>query len=117
MSDKGVTVVEYAAFHEFGLGVPRRSFLADWMTEQQAEIQQTVRAVVKSVTQGKYDAETGLERAGARFVGLVQARIATNIPPPLAASTVAAKGSSVALIDTGLLRSSITYVVKLGGEE
>lgn len=114
--NSNATIAEIGYFHEYGLGVPRRSFLSDWMDEQEEEISETLKAVVTQITKGSYDAETGLERAGARFVGLVQQRIAENIPPPLAESTIAAKGSDVALIDTGVLRSSITYVVKLDRE-
>ena len=43
---------------------------------------------------------------------LPEAKIASNIPPALAPETIERKGSSVALIDTGQLRSSITWQVE-----
>lgn len=35
-----------------------------------------------------------------------------TVPPPLKPATIAAKGSSATLIDTGALRNAITYVVR-----
>ena len=35
-----------------------------------------------------------------------------SVPPPLKPATIAAKGSSATLIDTGALRNAITYVVR-----
>ena len=49
---------------------------------------------------------------GQKYVGQIQARISAGIPPPLAESTIARKGSSVPLIDTGQLRSAVTYEVR-----
>jgi len=108
-----ITVSEVAAIHEFGLGsAPRRSFLADWADEKKAEIQNVVMRGGAALARGRISSPKQLlEQIGQWAVGSIQARMATNIPPPLAPATIKRKGSSVALIDTGQLRSSITYRV------
>ena len=105
------TVAQVAACHEFGLGVPERSFLRGWLEEEQEKVQRLLQKVLSQIMKGEIDAETGLERAGAMFVGWIQVRIANRIDPPLAPATIKRKRSDVPLIDTGVLRSSITYRV------
>lgn len=108
----GLTVAQVGAFHEFGLGVPRRSFIADWADENEARHKSQLAKMAKAVAKGAVPSvEVGLERLGNLYVGEVQRRIAAGIDPPLAQSTIDRKGSSVPLIDTGQLRSSITYKV------
>lgn len=109
--DPGITIGELATIHEFGLGVPERSFLRAWVDERRAEIENVVIRGGRAVALGKMPVRTALEQIGQWAVGSIQTRMAQNIPPPLAPSTIARKGSSVALIDTGQLRSSITYEV------
>jgi len=106
------TVAEVAAFHEFGLGVPRRSFLADWADENEAQIKADLKKIGEAVVTGKLPSiEVGLERYGLKSVGSIQQRISDGILPELEDATVARKGSSTPLIDTGQLRASITHKV------
>lgn len=109
--ENGETVLNIGAIHEFGLGVPRRSFIADWFDQTQPQIRAKIKALAVAYARGKVTLDQGLNQLGQWAVGSIQERISSNIPPPLAPSTVARKGSSVALIDTGVLRSSITYKI------
>lgn len=109
------TVLEIGAIHELGLGdVPRRSFIADWADESQKDNEEELRNIGRAIIKGKLQSlDAGLERAGIKFKGDIQKRM--TIAPysvPLDPKTIARKGSSTALIDTGHLRSSIDYVVK-----
>ena len=113
-----MTVADLATIHEFGLGhVPERSFLRAWADEQAEEIKKDLGGIGKAVAEGKLTAEQGLERFGSLAVGQIQQRIVAGIDPPLAEETVKRKGSSTPLVDTGQLKSSITYVVKKGDGE
>lgn len=103
-----LTTADVALFHELGLGVPRRSWLADAITENEALIAQTLAEFDKRIVLGQIEERVALDQFGAWLVGLIQQRIANGISPPLADSTEARKGSSTPLIDTGQLRSSIT---------
>jgi hypothetical protein len=108
--EDGATVLEVAIWNEFGTSrIPARSFLRAWFDENRDEAKELWEALLKQVALGKITREVAIERFGLHCVGQIQERIASNIPPPNADSTVKRKGSSVALIDTGQLRSSITF--------
>lgn len=110
-----LTIGQIAEIHEFGLGsCPRRSFLAGWVDENGDKIRQVVKSGAAALVTGKLDSPLQfLNQVGAWSVGQIQQRMAANIPPPLSPQTIKRKGSSVALIDTGQLRSSISYRVEL----
>ena len=106
-----LSVAEVALFHEFGLGVPERSWLRGWFDEHKSEIEEDLRKVTRGILLARFTKERGLEILGLKYVGQIQQRITSNIPPALAPSTIARKGSSVALVDTGQLKSAITYAL------
>jgi hypothetical protein len=109
--DDGITVAAIAEIHELGLGVPRRSWLVDWVDTNLGVLKERLRSVERAVVAGHATTTQGLEQFGVRAVAEIQVRMANRIEPPLAESTIVRKGSSVPLIDTGQLRSSITYEV------
>lgn len=107
-----LSVGEVAAFHEFGTAtIPERSFIRAWYDESLERNKQAFRAVMKSVTRGEITTAQAFGQLGALFVADIQKRIVEHIPPPLADSTIKAKGSSTPLVDTGQLKASITYEV------
>lgn len=120
-SDGKTTVAEVATYNEFGLGPPERSFIRDWADQHEDRNLNMVRKIAESVVTGKGPTpDQAFDQIGLRFVGEIQARISGGIPPPNAPSTIAQKGSSTPLINTGQLRSSIRHKVKrgsLGGDE
>jgi len=54
------------------------------------------------------------ENIGMDFENKIREKILSNVPPENAPSTIAAKGSSHTLIDTGELLASITHIVEQG---
>ena len=109
----GLTVVDVGTFHEFGAeGIPQRSFLGDTVDLNRQTYDQIISRLIYNIMLGKMNAKNGLELFGLRVVKDVQKRIADGIDPENADSTIAAKGSSKPLVDTGQLRQSITFVVE-----
>lgn len=106
-----VTVAELGSWHEFGLGVPQRSFVRGWYDESQREIATVLKARMAAVARGA-DPDQQLEVAALQFESSMKERISDHIPPPLSPSTIAAKGSSTPLIDSGQLRNAIRARVK-----
>lgn len=106
------TIGEIATAHELGLGVPRRSFLADWVSAREPEARATLAKLEARVVKQELTQDQALELFGQWVQGSIQVRISENIPPPLAPETIARKGSSVALIDKGQLRGAISYRVE-----
>jgi hypothetical protein len=111
---EGATNVDVATFHEFGLGVPRRSFIADYVDENNTDIAEKIRKTGKLIIKRELTPEQAFGRLGLYIQGEIQQRIADGIAPPLSEMTIERKGSSTPLIDTGQLRSSITYEVDDG---
>lgn len=108
------SLLEVAVHHEFGApaaGIPQRSFIratVDLNAGAIASLQKTLAAQVGS---GQVDGDTALERLGMKVAAMCQNRVAEGIGPALAPATVERKGSSKPLVDTGQLRSSITWKV------
>jgi hypothetical protein len=117
----GITVVEIANFHEFGLGVPERSFLRSTLDENRNKYTNIVKELRTEITKGVWDTKTALEILGQKIVSDVKQKIYDGIPPELAESTiqnktVAGRTGETPLIDTGQLVQSITYTVEMKGE-
>lgn len=114
----GLSIAEVAAFNEFGGAdgnPPRRSFIADWSDEHLDENRGLFKTSAAAVAAGKLPSmQVALQRLGFRFVSEIQQRIRAGIEPANAESTIARKGSSTPLIDSGQLWSSVTSQVTEG---
>lgn len=110
--DDDLTVIQIAIWNEFGTDkIPARSFIRAWFDENEKRCREQLAALLPSVVSGQRTKAQVLELLGVKWVGEIQARIAAGIDPANAESTIARKGSSKPLIDTGVLRSSISYKV------
>lgn len=110
------TVLEVGIWHEYGTQfVPMRSFLRAPFLEKESDLKKAIDGQFKLVLEKGLDVEIALGR-----VGLVARNISVGAFktqgygqwPDIQQSTKDAKGSSGILIDTGLLRNSITWVVE-----
>ena len=106
--------VGLAIVHEFGLGVPERSFLRSTFDMRKEQWLKFAHRVLRAAAHGRLDVTAALQLIGEKMKTDVKSRITAGagIPPPLAPATVAAKGSSRPLIDTGRLVASIDYDVR-----
>lgn len=117
-----LTVGTIANVHEFGkvihhksgrvTRIPARSFIRAAIDEYEDALQKRATLLGTGVVLLKFTAHQALELLGMYTVGVMQQRIANRIAPPNRPRTIAAKGSSVPLIDSGQLRGSITYKVE-----
>lgn len=106
-----LSMADLGVVHEYGvLGrIPARPWLNGYFEELGEErLRSAIGEVMGEVMDGKQDTETAYNRLGAALAGGIQERIARQIPPPNAPSTIASKGSSTPLIDTGAFRQSIS---------
>jgi hypothetical protein len=113
--DSEASLLQIAVYHEFGApraNIPARSFIRAGVDELRTEIVNAQGALARQIAALKIDGRTAMERLGARVVGLLKARMSRGIEPPLLQATIDAKGSSKPLIDTGQLRSAITWIVE-----
>lgn len=109
----GTTLYDVAAANEFGTSsIPERSFLRGTIDAHRGKIVAFCRKQAIEVVRQDISVDVALGRIGLFVQGLIQQRIAAGIPPENAESTIAAKGSSKPLIDSGQLRASIAYEVR-----
>lgn len=107
------TLIEVASWHEFGIGNPRRSFVADWFDQEQDSNQSVIRAIVLAGIKERRSLATGIQRFSFYAVGKMQARIVAGIAPELTKETkrrkkrLSGQAKDTPLILTGQLKSAI----------
>jgi len=107
-------VILVGAVHEFGSDdgtIPERSWLRSAMREHADEHSRAARKLARAVDLGEGDPNVALEKLGLIAVGNIQETIVALSSPPNEAATIAAKGSSNPLVDTGHLRQAVTHQV------
>jgi len=106
-----LTNVEVAAFNEFGLGVPERSFIRETFDMYRGEYKTIMRRLAEQIVAGQIDQRFALEVIGQKMESDIKRRIEKGIPPPNAPSTIKQNGSSKTLINTSQMKNSITHAV------
>jgi len=101
-----------AAVQNFGApraGIPPRPFFSNMIAEKSPEWGPALGALL---IDNEFDAFRALQLAGEGISGQLVQSIQDTNSPPLAQSTIDAKGFSKTLIDTGQLWQSVAYEVK-----
>jgi hypothetical protein len=113
----GNTVAQVAAWNEFGgKDRPERPFLRTGIRVTMPAVLRVAKSDLKDVARGKGTMTIALERAGAIAAGEVKKHIIDGRWVPNAPSTIAKKGSAQPLVDSGMMRQSITHEVEGGGQ-
>lgn len=91
--------------------IPERSFIRAGFDTNQSRINRVCDSLLDRVIQGEIDVPTMYNAIGAEITGLIQGHLTDLRDPPLHPATSERKGADNPLIDTGQLRSSITWKV------
>ena len=108
----GEPVAMVAAIQEFGAparNIPPRPFFRGMINEKSGQWPNAVADLLKA---NDFDAAKTLAQAGDGIAGQLRQSIASFAGEPLAPATVAAKGSSKQLVDTGHMLNSVDYRVE-----
>lgn len=113
LSSAGGDMASVATWNEFGTsrGIPARPFMAQTFAKKKAEIVDFIDKLRGAVFAGNGTFENALGEIGERYKSFIQKEIASGGFAPNAPSTIAQKGSSKPLIDTGALRQSINWEI------
>jgi hypothetical protein len=114
--EEGITVVEVATEMEFGnpdKRIPPRPTLIPTFDEQKEKIFTELKGQYNEVLIGKQTTEKALNKIGVFLQKKVIDKINNLFSPPLAKATIAKKGSSKPLIDTGQMRQSVKSKVTI----
>lgn len=118
-----INLAQLAAVHEFGTvivtnnaswEIPERSFIRSTMDENRQYLVQVTRNAIMNIALGA-DIDVELNKIGLLIASLIKKKITDLRDPPNAPSTIARKGSSNPLIDTGRMRASVAHEVIYGG--
>lgn len=113
--EDGTSVAEVAAFNEYGtVNIPSRPFMKTAVDKSKDDILKYYQMSAKNIADGKADAEKVLNGLGVLGKSKVQESIRNGNWEPNAPATIKRKGSSKPLIDTGLMRDTVTYVIRGG---
>lgn len=114
----GTPLATIAAANEYGTEdghIPERSFIRSTVDEELPSLKILRDRVLAQVVLGELNPRQAIGIMGAYLQGKIQQKIASGVPPPNAPATIAAKGSSTTLIDTGRLRQAISYEIHTDG--
>lgn len=105
-----LTVLAVAVHMEFGtITVPERSYIRSSYDDNFQDMLSFTRDLVGRIYDGGMTVERALDLIGLKMINNAKKKIRSKIPPPLAQSTIAKKGSDIPLIDTGQLLNAITF--------
>jgi hypothetical protein len=95
----------------WGGPIPERPFLSNAMRTNRASYRNAMKSSAKKILHGETSLKTVLTKLGILAQGDIQEEITALSNPPNSPVTIALKGSSNPLIDTGELRGAITFKV------
>lgn len=111
--DNGESLADRGAHNEFGTkDIPERSFMRSTFDEKQSDINSFIARQYDLVKQGRQTVYRALSLIGLRHESQIKTKISSNIQPANDPKTVARKGSSRTLIDTGAMRAAVRYIVR-----
>jgi hypothetical protein len=107
-------VIAYGWYNHEGTsrGIPSRPFARVAFHRSEGGFRTEIRGTLRGVLHGQATFASALPKLGQRGVIAIQGVIDSNLGPALKPSTVARKGHSRTLIDTGALRASQTFKVR-----
>lgn len=106
-------IIDRAVYNEFGTTrIPERPFMRNAMRDNRPKYVAAVRAMTPLIIEGKMTLVVALNRLGIMAQTDIKEEISTLTDPPNAPSTIAKKGSSKPLIDTGEMRDAVTWRIK-----
>lgn len=107
------SVAEYGMGNEFGTrNAPARPFMRPAFDENVQKIRQQMDLQYQAVLGGRSTLYRAVGIIGQYHVRDIQNKISDNVPPPNSPVTIMLKGSDRTLIDTGIMRASVRYVMK-----
>jgi hypothetical protein len=111
----GMTVMEVGYVHEYGIGVPMRSWLREPLELNQKKLNDFTQVQFKKVIEQGMDAKKALAQVGLKAEGFISDAFETGGYGKwegLSDETIAQKGSTTILIDKGTLSQSVASAVR-----
>lgn len=103
--------------HEFGLGVPERSFIRSAFDKNREKYLANYQKIAAGIYDRKITIPRGLTLLAMDCASDIRKGIVdgAGIPPPNAPATIERKGSSRPLVDSAQMKNAISYEVVMNG--
>ena len=112
--DASLTQAQVAAWNEYGNErIPERPFMRPAIAENKGNIADMQEVGYSNVIRQRSSVTREMKKIGTFVQGKIQKKIRDVKTPENADSTIASKGSSNPLIDTGSMRQAVSYEVNL----
>ena len=109
----GTPVLAVAFYNEFGTEtIPARPFIKNGGRIATKKLEPILKKVIKAVNNDKAKLKNEFEKVGLLAEAIVKKYIVQLKSPPNAQSTIDAKGADNPLVDTNLMKNSITSQVR-----
>jgi hypothetical protein len=108
----GKSVASVAARNNYGIGVPQRDFMGLALPEIQRHTKEIMSSLKGRGVLTVKQYEAVMNAAGTKAEADIKKAIVDLTDPPNAPATIAKKGSSNPLIDTGHMVQSVTHVIR-----
>lgn len=115
----GGAQAQKAIWQEFGTRgggwggpIPERPFMRNAMRNNREKYRQAMMSSASKLIYGEVDMNSVLSKLGALARGDIQQEITSLRSPPNSPVTIARKGSSNPLIDTGAIRRAVTWEIR-----
>jgi hypothetical protein len=95
----------------WGRPIPERPFMRNAMRANQIRYVNAMRSSAAKIVRGETTLGTTMQKLGIFAQGHIQAEITSLMSPPNSPLTIALKGSSKPLIDSGEMRGAVTWKV------
>ena len=96
----------------WGGPIPERPFMRNAMRNNKTKYRAALRTSASKILLGTTSLTTVLNKLGSLAQGDIQDEITSLRSPPNAALTIALKGSSNPLINTGAMRAAVTWMLE-----
>lgn len=107
------SVVEIATYNEYGTSdIPSRPFMTQSFENKEYEIKKVCEDANASISNGG-SADSAFNKIGETCKEIIQNEIENGSFEPNADSTILKKGFDQPLIDTGTMKDSVDFVVKM----
>jgi len=120
----GVAVIDVAFYNNYGTKdaqglehIPPRRFMDIGGKRASRELSEPIKKGLEAVNRGKLKLEDLAELMGLKAVAVMKTEITELSEPPNAPATIAKKKSANPLIDTGLMRQTVTFAIRKKSEK
>lgn len=110
--ENGESIIDVAIKNNYGMGVPRRDFMTPSSKKWKKFFSESLDIVRRDMLDNKLDSDKFLKAMGQKGSDIISKEIIALDTPPNAPSTIAKKGSSNPLVDTGAMSRSTTWQIR-----